>query len=44
MAISSSGLRLDRSVVIRHFRGGKELLGALGALGDFEVFTSPMWR
>jgi len=38
MAISSSGLRLDRSVVIRHFRGGKELLGALG---DFEVFYLP---
>ena len=38
MAISSSGLLLDSSVVIRHFRGGKDLLGALG---DFEVFYLP---
>ena len=38
MAISSSGLLLDSSVVIRHFRGGRELLGALG---NFEVFYLP---
>ena len=38
MAISSSGLLLDSSVVIRHFRGGKDLLGALG---DFEVLYLP---
>ncbi len=38
MAISSSGLLLDSSVVIRHFRGGRELLGALD---NFEVFYLP---
>jgi tRNA(fMet)-specific endonuclease VapC len=38
LAISSSGLLLDSSVVIRHFRGGHELLGALGNL---EVFYLP---
>jgi predicted nucleic acid-binding protein len=38
MAISSSGLLLDSSVVIRHFRGGQELLGALGS---FELFYLP---
>ena len=38
MAISSSGLLLDSSVAIRHFRGGRELLGALG---NFEVFYLP---
>ena len=38
MAISSSGLLLDSGVVIRHFRGGQELLGALGS---FELFYLP---
>lgn len=38
MAISSSGLLLDSSVVIRHFRGGRDLLGGLG---DFEFFYLP---
>ena len=38
MAVSSSGLLLDSSVVIRHFRGGRELLGALD---NFEVFYLP---
>jgi predicted nucleic acid-binding protein len=38
MAVSSSGLLLDSSVVIRDFRGGQELLGALGS---FELFYLP---
>ena len=38
MAIARSGLLLDSSVVIRHFRGGKDLVNALGS---FEVFYLP---
>lgn len=38
MLVSSSGVLLDSSVVIQHFRGGKNLLQALGG---FEVLYLP---
>jgi tRNA(fMet)-specific endonuclease VapC len=38
MAISSSGLLLDSCVVIRHFRGGTDLLGSLS---NFQVLYLP---
>lgn len=38
MSVSSNGLLLDSSVVIRHFRGGKDLIGLIG---DFQVLYLP---